>query len=137
MEPAPAPQLEKQEEMEESAASQILRFLKHVNLEKFVFGIVEIRTPAEERWESPFTDTTKARCETVNELLNFLNMPYNSELRILSLKLVFEDNTYIYFDRLIARVKIFNTTERVSAPTLHKEGLLGSGKLVEEFQIVF
>ena len=117
-----------------------LNLLKYIDLlpkESLKFLILDATPKPDERWESPWSNNTKIRFTSFEELRGYVNQCFKDDLRIMSLHAVYTDNTFIYLDVLIPKVKVFNTAEKMTSQKLAEAGLLGQDGFIQYYELVF
>jgi hypothetical protein len=116
---------------------ELLLLLSLVPEENLKFCLMEATLKPDNRWEMPFTNNHKIRFENLTEIQTYIRDTSNNDVRILSINIVYSKKIYIYYDVLCAKIKIYNSSEMIELKTLRDAGLLGGGKLIEYFEIVF
>lgn len=117
--------------------STLLTFLDLVPEKALDFLILEVNLRSDIRWETPFTNHHKMRFDTKDEIQKFLTAPINSDVRVLSLTSKYTDKSFIYYDIIAQKVKIYNSVELMNPKILSEKGLLGPDSYITYFEIVF
>lgn len=117
--------------------SNLIRLLSLLPEENLKFCTMEATLKPDDRWEMPFTNNHKIRFENLTDIQTYIQDTTNKDVRILSIIIVYNNKVYIYYDVLCAKLKISNSSEMIDLKTLRDADLLGGGKLIEYFEIVF
>ncbi len=115
-------------------------FMKYIDLlpkDALKFLVLDATPRPEDRWEAPWVNNTKIRFDSVKDLKTYIHKAIQDDMRIMSLNAVYEDKSFIHFDILIPKVKVFKIVDGFSPKMLYDEGLLGPGKQIEMFELVF
>ena len=115
-------------------------FLKYIDLlpqDSLKFLLLDATPRPEDRWEAPWVNNSVIRFESVKELRTYVQKCIRDDLRIKSLNAVYKNKSFIHYDIMIPKVKVFNILDGFTPKILYDQGLLGAGKQIEIFELVF
>ncbi len=123
--------------MEDCFETSFFKYISLLPLDRLKFFVLDASPMPEDRWEAPWVNSSPIQFKTIDELRNYLKKGFKNNMRILSLNAVYEDKTFIHYQVQIPKVKVFNRLGDFPPQKLNDAGLLGSGKWIEMYELVF